>query len=85
MVYNEYREVVAGTGQNYVMLFDTDEQRARFLEAIRAGSEAIMALGKLRNAAFRSCVAYKHFHKHFVCQIKHILQIIRQMFDSKRQ
>lgn len=54
MTYDEYREAVAGAEQNYVMLFDTDEQRSRFLEALRAGGEAIKALNDLQTATLRS-------------------------------
>lgn len=54
MTYDKYREAVAGAEQNYVMLFDTDEQRARFLDAIRAGGEAIRIIGELREATVRA-------------------------------
>lgn len=47
MTYDEYREAVAGADLNYVMLFDTDEHRTRFLEAIRDGGEAIRIIDEL--------------------------------------
>lgn len=47
MTYDEYCEAAAGAEQNYVMLFDTDEQRTRFLEAIRDGGEAIRIIDEL--------------------------------------
>lgn len=56
MTYNEYREAVAGAELTYAMLFGTDEERERFLEALHAGGEAIKAINELREANIK---AYK--------------------------
>ena len=51
MTYTEYKTAVSGAEQNYAALFDTEENRTAFLNALRAGGEAIKTLEK----CFENC------------------------------
>ena len=63
MTYTEYRSAIAGDEQNYTALFDTAEQRTAFIDAIRAGGEAIRDLKDCRNELCLRCGKYKMAHK----------------------
>lgn len=62
MTYEAYHEAVAGAEQSYVALFGTEERRTAFLNAIRAGGEAIKDLYACRNELCLYCGKYKNAH-----------------------
>lgn len=63
MTYEEYQTAIAGAEQNYTALFDTVEQRTAFIDAIRAGGEAIRNLKDCRNELCLRCENHDDAHK----------------------
>ena len=63
MTYSEYQTAIAGAEQNYAALFDTVEQRTSFIDAIRAGGEALRDFNDCRNELCLHCGKYHEAHK----------------------
>lgn len=63
MTYSEYQTAIAGAEQSYTALFDSSEQRLAFIDAIRAGGEAIRDFNDCRNELCLHCGKYHEAHK----------------------
>lgn len=61
MTYIEYQQAIAAA--DYAAIFPTQEQRTAFINAIRAGGEAIRELYACQNELCLYCGKYHEAHK----------------------
>lgn len=62
MTYKEYMSAIQGATDGYTAVFETPEKRSAFIEALRAGGEAIRDLYACRNELCLHCGKYKSSH-----------------------
>ncbi len=61
LTYTDYQSAIAGA--DFTALFDSFEKRTAFIEALRAGGEAIRELYSCRNELCLQCGKYHEAHK----------------------
>ena len=63
MTYNDYQSAVSGAAQKWAAIFDTEEQRKVFVDALKAGGDAIRELELCRNELCLQCGRYRNAHE----------------------